>query len=133
MQVSDSKSGEMGKEVSGGLESHSLNGTALRQLCDGWVLQVLTAVPFSGACSRWLLGGLPLGVAASDFLQLAALLSALLFWQFTSNTLLSAGTHHPSWQFSGVGFSMVSGQLSLLFGPHLVHEKLLGNFGPTKQ
>lgn len=63
----------------GGLGSHSLNGTALRQLCDGWVLQELTAVPFSGACFRGPLKASFWEYAAGDVLQLAALSQAFIF------------------------------------------------------
>lgn len=109
----------------GGLESHFLNGAALRQLCNGWVLQV-TAVPFSGACCSGLLRGLLLGVCCRRLPPGRCFaLSPSFFGSLPQTHTLSAGTHHPSWQFSCVGFSMAPGQLSLLLGPHLVHEKLL--------
>lgn len=110
-----------------------MNGTALSQLCDVLGQSVLTAVSFSGACFSGLLRGSFRDRTASDFLQLAAWLSALLFLAVCFKDALSAGTHHPSWQFSCVELIMAPGQLSLLFGPHLVQEKLLGNFGPTTQ
>lgn len=125
MQVSDSEGREMEKEVSGGPGKSFLEWYCPETACNGWVLQV-TAVPFSGACCSGLLRGLLLGVCCRQLPPGRYFaLSPLFFGSLPQTHTLSAGTHHPSWQFSCVGFSMAPGQLSLLLGPHLVHEKLL--------
>lgn len=72
-----------------------------------------TALPVTS--SNWLLGSQP-----------------FYFWQCASKTLCLLEPIILPGNFR-VELIMAPGQLSLLFGPHLVQEKLLGNFGPTTQ